>query len=129
MKDIDDAITKAMDQEAERAVHELARRETLFGQVREMSTGTSPQIVIVGYLFILAFLGLAVWTAISFFSTPDLAAKLAWGLGFIVCFMAVQMLKIWFWMLVMRNKVLREIKRLELQIARLGEEIEAPRDT
>ena len=31
------------------------------------------------------------------------------------------MIKAWFWMQIHRNRVLREIKRLELQVARLAE--------
>ena len=34
-------------------------------------------------------------------------------------------LKIWFWMEIQRNSVVREIKRLELQVANLSRQLDA----
>ena len=45
---------------------------------------------------------------------------LVWGGGFMFCMMAVSMLKLWFWMEMQTNSVLREVKRVELQVSRLA---------
>ncbi len=121
MKDIDDAITKALEDEVDQALYDFTRRETLFGQVRDMMFGTSLQVTALAYVIIFMWMGLAIWFGIRFFNAPDTQSALAWGLGFLLAFFAIGMLKIWFWMLAMRNTVLREIKRLELQVAKLGE--------
>ncbi|RMD65932.1 MAG: hypothetical protein D6824_01755 [Planctomycetota bacterium] len=67
-----------------------------------------------------AFTGLAVWCAVRFFQSADVKAALGWGVGFLTCVLFVAMLKIWFWMEIEKNTVLREVKRLELQVARLA---------
>ena len=43
-----------------------------------------------------------------------------WAAACIVCVSAVSMLKIWYFLEMNKNAVTREIKRLELQIARLA---------
>lgn len=59
-------------------------------------------------------LGLMVWSAIRFFHAPEVREQLLWG-GF--CFfnvLFISFLKVWFWMEMHSNRVLRELKRVEL---------------
>ena len=44
----------------------------------------------------------------------------AWSVGAILAMLGVAMLKMYFWMEMNKNVVLREVKRLELQIARVA---------
>ncbi|MBZ0171437.1 MAG: hypothetical protein K8E66_03575 [Phycisphaerales bacterium] len=48
---------------------------------------------------------------------------IGWGLGFLMAMIAVSMMKTWYFMEMNRNCVLREVKRVELQIARLAERL------
>jgi hypothetical protein len=43
-----------------------------------------------------------------------------WSVGAVITMLGVAMLKMYFWMEVNKNIVLREVKRLELQVARLS---------
>lgn len=56
----------------------------------------------------------AVWTAVNFHSAADTAAQLRWGGLTLVCILAIAMIKIWFWLEMQSNRVLRELKRVEL---------------
>ena len=46
--------------------------------------------------------------------------SLLWSAGALLTMLAVAMLKMYFWMEMNRNATLREVKRLELQVARLA---------
>ena len=57
------------------------------------------------------------WNALN----ADAAREtLLWSAGGIVAMVAVAMLKMYFWMEMNKNVTLRELKRLELQVARLA---------
>lgn len=63
----------------------------------------------------------AVWAAIAFFHATEHRDWIMYAAIFIVSALAVAMLKLWNLMEMNRNTHTREIKRLELQIARLAE--------
>lgn len=79
-------------------------------------------VTAVAMLYTLVFLGLGILCAVRFFGTHETKSLLAWGFGFSFCMLAVAMLKMWFWMEMQRISVTREIKRVELLIARLLEQ-------
>ncbi|MBK7404111.1 MAG: hypothetical protein IPJ41_05640 [Phycisphaerales bacterium] len=62
----------------------------------------------------------AVWCAVCFFGTSDVHAMLAWGFAGILLMMAVGMLKLWWWLEMQKNSIVREVKRVELQVASLA---------
>jgi len=66
----------------------------------------------------IAFLVAGVWMTIEMFRTADVRRAVMLGTGILFCMLAVTALKIWFWMEMERNSILREIKRIELLIAR-----------
>ena len=61
-------------------------------------------------------------TAWQLFTQASITGQAYWAVGFVLSFAVVALLKIWFWMVLNRNAVLREVKRLELQLARLAHE-------
>lgn len=76
-------------------------------------------ITIFGFIYSLAFLGLAIWCAVRFFQATETQHQLAWGFGATLCMMAVSMIKVWFWLEMQRIAVTREVKRVELIAAKL----------
>ncbi len=59
-------------------------------------------------------LGVLVWASLRFYHAPSVREQLHWGgLGvFAIIFISFQ--KVWFWLEMHSNRVLREIKRIEL---------------
>ena len=51
---------------------------------------------------------------------------IAWAIGFVIAFTAMGALKLWFWMLASRNAMIREVKRVAIQIASLSERLPDP---
>jgi hypothetical protein len=71
-------------------------------------------------LITFALFGAFVYCAWNAFTASDVRATVIWSTGAIWASLAVAMLKIYFFMEMNKNVVLREVKRLELQVARLA---------
>src|SRR5690606_2912057 len=67
-----------------------------------------------------AMFGAAVYCGWSAFGALDVRETVLWSAGAVVAMLAVAMLKMYFWMEMNKNVMLREVKRLELQVARLA---------
>jgi hypothetical protein len=71
-------------------------------------------------LITFALFGVFVYCAWSAFVSTDLRETMLWSAGALWAALAVAMLKMYFWMEMNKNVMLREMKRLELQVARLA---------
>jgi uncharacterized membrane protein YciS (DUF1049 family) len=60
----------------------------------------------------------AVYCGWRFFGAGEALEAVRWGAGAMLLMVMVGFMKLWFWLRMESNRVLREIKRLELQIAR-----------
>lgn len=67
-----------------------------------------------------AMFGAFVYCAWQMVATSDVRATVIWGVGALWTALAVAMLKMYFWMEMNKNAMLREVKRLELQVARFA---------
>lgn len=67
-----------------------------------------------------AVFGVLVYCAWNAFGAGDARDAVLWSAGAIWAAIAIAMLKMYFWMEMNKNVVLREVKRLELQIARVA---------
>ena len=117
-KNIDELITEALNEEQAEFYKKLDEQS-----MPEMFTGLFQDklrwITILSVVMMLIWLGLAIYCAIQFFNTDDLKMLITWSGGFFFCMMAVLAFKIWNWMQMDKNALMREIKRLELQISML----------
>lgn len=120
MSHIDDTIRKALRAEDDDLLRDLAEPGML-KQAIDSLRGSSRWLRAMAIIFTLSFFGLQIWSAIMFFRATDLQHMIAWATGFLFCGLAVAMLKMWFWMQMDKYVVLREIKRLELQVATLAQ--------
>ncbi len=78
------------------------------------------------YVWISSFV-VAVFTfycGYRFFIAETVQSQIGWSIGFLYSGLIVSMLKIWYWDEMRRNTYLREIKRLQTQVAKLTERIE-----
>lgn len=77
-------------------------------------------LVWVVWVSIFIFTAIAGWAAYRFFTAETIDAKMEWGLIVALAMLSVVMLEQWYWMELQKNTVVREVKRVELQIARLA---------
>ncbi len=71
------------------------------------------------FVTIPAFVVVAVVAAVQFFQVETVNEMIAWACAFMFCLIAIAMMKVWYWMELNKNTLIREVKRVELQIAQL----------
>ena len=120
MKDIDDKIRQALRAEDADLFDEVEGEQSLHQMVMETFRGRKRWIVLMAISVGIMFMGLAVLCAVQFFGAETTKQMIAWSIGFVFAFSAVTAMKVWYWMELNKNAIKREIKRLELQIARLA---------
>lgn len=69
-----------------------------------------------GFAFIMSFVlfGGAVWAGWKFYHADVVIAQVQWGALALMLMLMVSFLKLWFWLEMHTNRVLRELKRVEL---------------
>ncbi len=119
IKDIDQIIKETLTQEEAKFYNELDE-QNVFEMVLGLFKGKNKWIMFVMNIMTLIFFGLFVYCTVQFFKTDITNEMLKWGIGSLVFMLGVSMLKIFAWMQMDKNAILREMKRLELQVSSLS---------
>ena len=120
MNQLDDAIREALSAEDAKALDRYASDPSVVQQVLDAFRGRMALLYAFGWIIGGALFGVGVYFAWRFITAPDVASMLRWLGGAGLAALGVAMVKLWFWAGLQSNAVIREVKRLELQIARLA---------
>lgn len=123
MNDLDRKIREALREEDAELFAEVGEEPSLFEMLLETCRGRRRWLAILAAVYTLVFLVLAILSGVRFFGAESTRDLLMWAVACLLCMSAVSMLKLWYFMEMNKNAVTREIKRLELQIARLARRI------
>lgn len=74
-------------------------------------------------LFSFIFFGITIFAAFQFFDATEIKDLIMWSVVFIMSMTAVSALKMFYWMEMNKNTTIREIKRVELQVAHLAKQL------
>ncbi len=118
---IDEKIKQALGEDAARYDDILNNKPGMFSLVmRSYQGGMGVWMwLVTGLIF--AITGLMVWTGYRFINAPVVDERVYWGVWFTMLLLLQLGLKLWTWMEVHRNSVLREIKRLEIAVRTLAD--------
>lgn len=119
MEDIDQLIKETLSQEEAKFYDEL-QEQNVFEMVIGLFRGKNKWIIILMNVMTLVFFALFIYCAIQFFGTDITNELITWGISGFVMLMAMSMLKLFAWMQMDKNALLRELKRLELQVSSLS---------
>jgi fatty acid desaturase len=122
MTELDDKIRKALEETGIESP-EFSNDDSLRSLISDAYAGRLRWIVVWMTLWQLVFFGVWIWSAFRFFDVTGVEDKILWATIFLMSGMMTSMLKMMQWMLMNRNRVLREVKRLELEVARLGKKL------
>lgn len=120
MSAIDDKILESFNAEDKEVMHSCGEELGLFGLVAESFRGKLKVAVIAVFFFMLIFAAILAYSAINFFSVEDIGTKLHWLAVALTALIAFALLRLWYWMELNRLSLVREIRRLELQISLLA---------
>jgi hypothetical protein len=122
MEDIDQLIKDTLTQE-ESKFYDSLEEQSVLGMIGGLFTGKNKWVVILMNIMTLVFFGLFIYCVVNFFDTTETNDLLKWGIGSLVFLIGVSMLKIFAWMQMDKNAILREMKRLELQVSSLSSKL------
>ena len=123
MSDIDEKILDALNNEDREAMDSYGEELGPFGLIRESFRGVFRAVVIMVFVLVVIFAVALVYSAFKFFSVEDLELKLNWlAIGLTSLFM-VGLLRLWYFLELNRLSVIREVKRLELQVSLLSKKL------
>lgn len=118
-EDIDKLIKDTLTEEEAKFYDEL-EEQNVFEMVIGLFRGKNKWIMFLMNIMTLIFFAFFIYCTIQFFNTELTNEMITWGIGGLVFLLGVSMLKIFAWMQMDKNALIREIKRLELQISSLS---------
>ena len=113
IEEIDTLIKETLTQEEVKFYDEL-EEQNVFQMIFGLFKGKNKWIMILMNFMTLIFFGLFVYCTVQFFNTEVTNELIKWGIGGLVFLLGVSMLKVFAWMQMDKNALLREMKRLEL---------------
>jgi hypothetical protein len=119
MTNLDQAIRQALSAEDAEFLSRFEERSP-FNEAIGTFTGKWGPLNVLAAIFTFAMFGAFVYCAWNALNAADVRETVLWSAGGVITMLAVAMLKMYFWMEMNKNVVLREVKRLELQVARLA---------
>jgi hypothetical protein len=122
MEDIDKLIKETLKEEEAKFFDDL-EEQNLLQMVRGIFSGKNSWLVIVMSIVQVVFFGFFIYCAIQFFNVVQTNDLIKWGIFGTLSLMASSMLKIFSWMQMDKKAIIREIKRLELQVSSLSGKI------
>ena len=95
----------------------------LFGMLKESFKGKNSWLMVVMNIANLLVLGFLIYCIVQFFQTTENREMLIWACAGFICFAVMGMIKLYVWMQIDKQTILREMKRLELQVMSLSSKL------
>ena len=122
LEDIDALIKETLSEEEAKFYDELEEQNVL-EMVGGLFEGKNKWIMYVMNVVTLVFFGLFIYCIVHFFQVEETKELIKWATGTVVFLVGVSMLKIFAWMQMDKKAIIREVKRLELQISSLSSKV------
>lgn len=122
-QNIDKLIREALSEEESQAYDDLGEQslvDMMFGVFKGRHRFLSIMWALVSVVFFVA----AIYSATRFLESEETNELITWGAVFFLTLGTVLSLKVWYWMEMHRNTLMREIKRVELAVAHLASRLQ-----
>jgi hypothetical protein len=119
IEEIDQLIKETLSHE-EAAFYDSLEEQNVINMVIGLFKGKNAWFLIVTNIMTFVFLGSFVYCCIQFFTVESTEELMKWGFGSIMFMLGVSILKVYAWMQMDKNAILREMKRLELLVMSLS---------
>lgn len=119
MSNFDKSLAEALGDEPE--IGEFGDEQNIFEQMSAAFRTKNRWLLVLGFVLVLIFMGIGIYALVQFIELKDTVQALPWAVLLIFSLMAITMIKMWYFMELNKNAVLREIVRLERRIEQLQE--------
>lgn len=113
---IDALIREALSKE-EAEYYEKLNEQNVMEQFVGLYKGKNSWLNLVVTVFILICLGIGIYSGFQFADAVTTREMFIWSFVMGACYLTIAMLKIWSWMQMDKGVLIREIKKLELQVS------------
>jgi hypothetical protein len=123
MSKIDDKILEALDSDDRELMETYTSQRGFFSMLFEPMRGSFGPIAIAAFILMIVVFITLVYSIFQFFPEQDLLRKLNWmaiGLSMLI---VMGLLRLWYFQEISRLSILREMKRLELQVSLLSKKL------
>ncbi len=121
---IDEKIKRELESDSPELNEILVDDEGLFSRLSGSFKGGMKHWVIMVYLLTVVVGVTFLWTGYRFFISTELQDQIFWGICFIIALNMQGFLKQFLFMESNRNSIMREVKRVEVAVARLSAKME-----
>ena len=121
-EDIDLLIKETLSEE-EAKFYDQLEQPGLLGMIRESFRGKNSWLMVLMNIVNLIALGLFIFCSVQLFKVSDVQNMIIWACGGFLCFITMAMIKIYAWMEMNKQVLLREMKRLEVQMLSLSSKL------
>lgn len=118
MDDIDQKIAEALKVDREK-LRENLDEPSVLEMLMQCYRGKNRWLNYLVVSDIICFMALGGWALYRFFHAETVQAMLGWSLLFLGSLIVVALGKLWAWMQINKNSIIRETKRVELQLLQL----------
>lgn len=119
IRELDDLIKETLSTEEAKFYEELEEKN-LFGKITEVYKSKMGWLAILMNIMHLAIFVFFVYAIIEFFGAETTRDMLIWCSAGFLSMIMMAMLKLYVWMQMDKNDIMRELKRIELQISVLS---------
>ena len=123
MTELDEKIRQALEDTGIDTADFDSEDDSLRGLIADAYQGKLRWIFVLATFWQLVFFAIFVYAGIRFFGMSGAEEPLFWATIFLMAGIGMSMIKLMHWMLINRNRIVREVKRLELEVARLGKRV------
>ena len=110
----DNKLRKALD---EQDAYDQAREDTVWAMAGQFYSRRMRSFAVLIWIVSLLFIALAVFAAVAFFQTEQIRYQIMHAAIFVCAVQVVNLMKIFAWQLIHRNRVVRQLKRIEARLA------------
>jgi hypothetical protein len=118
MSKLDDAIREALSKEDAEFLNRFGTEPGSFQQIFAVFRGPFAWLTAAFMVVLVPLLAFCLYAGWRFYASGDVREMLLWGAGALAALLIAIVIRIWFFLEIQTNRVVREIKRLELQLAR-----------
>ena len=122
MSNIDEKIRQALTEEDKRAIEATGNDAGLFDLMAMSFSGKQAWLTYYMYIMGFAVFFAGLYFLRQFFIAPEIKTSLGWMLAIIACLMVMVIIKVIAWLQMIKQELMRDIKRLEMRVMLLAEQ-------
>ncbi len=121
---LDNQIRDALRAEDAELFDEYSEEQPIHEMLIGVFRGRNRMLVVGVFIMSIVMLAFSIFCTVRFFQAAEIEQQFGWAIGIFFGLTTVMGMKVWVWLEMNKNTLTREVKRVELQIARLAQRIE-----